>query len=34
MTDLILFTLNAIVIYLISDWLVRGEADYLERIKD
>lgn len=23
MTDLILFTLNAIVIYLISDWLVR-----------
>ena len=23
MTDLILFTLNAIVIYLVSDWLVR-----------
>ena len=33
MTDLILFTLNAIVIYLVSDWLVRqvekrrGEVD-------
>jgi hypothetical protein len=23
MTDLVLFTLNAIVIYLVSDWLVR-----------
>jgi len=27
MTDLLLFTLNAIVIYLVSDWAVR----YLER---
>jgi hypothetical protein len=23
MTDLVLFTLNAIVVYLVSDWLVR-----------